>query len=103
MAKILSDQDIEEFSNKLSDDQRSKLLSKLLNLEKTPPIIIIGGSNNIHSTGVLQLINCDPEKIAEELLQSNPELVASLLKGLGLYVQSKSEDKQKNSKQKNSN
>lgn len=99
VADNLSDRDIEEFSKKLNDEQRSKLLLKLLNLEKTtPPVIIIGGCNSIHSTGVLQL-NGDPEKIAEQLLKSDPELIASLLKGLGIYVQfqkSKQEDKHQN-------
>ncbi|MGB5632609.1 MAG: hypothetical protein WBM86_07535 [Waterburya sp.] len=54
MSENLSDRDLDEFSKKLNEEQRSKLLLKLFNLEKTtPPIIIIGGSNNIHSTGVL--------------------------------------------------
>lgn len=102
MSETLSDRDIEEFSKKLNEEQRSKLLLKLLNLEKTsPPIIIIGGCNSIHSTGVLQL-NGDPEKIAEQLLKSDPELVASLLKGLGLYVQKQhheEEDSKEDSKE----
>lgn len=102
VAEILSDRDIDEFSKKLNDEQRSKLLLKLLNLEKTtPPIIIIGGCNSIHSTGVLQL-NGDPEKIAEQLLQSDPELIASLLKGLGIYVQSKHEENRHNERSESS-
>lgn len=92
MAEILSDRDIDEFSKKLTDEQRSKLLFKLLDKDKiSPPIIIIGGCNSIHSTGVLQL-NGDPEKIAEQLLKSDPELIPALLKGLGIYVQAKQDN-----------
>lgn len=94
VAENLSDRDIEEFSKKLTDEQRRNLLFKLLDKEKVSPIIIIGGCNSIHSTGVLQL-NGDPEKIAEQLLQSDPELIASLLKGLGIYVQSQQEKQDK--------